>query len=222
MDAVNPDDPVQGDVFYRNAADDPENSGAAIGPASGASHSQLSKVAATSADIALAATGLFQSQAGSLSLPAGALPTSGQRVALVPVEGIPTSASALVPSLWPRDLRSDTDSGDGALGSDNATDADPRAVSVPAALPAGATDEAEPKAGLAADAWQRAREACLAEESWRAERAELGTPRPGVATEDFASHTDAMAGLALAVVLAGFVGGHRAEAERRTRRSLEM
>jgi hypothetical protein len=222
MGAVNPDDPVQGDVFYRNAANDPDNSGAGVGPAAGAAHSQLNKVPATGADVALATTGLFQSQAGSLSSPVGALPSSGQRVAVLVSARVPVSdTSALVPSLWPRDLRSDTDSGDGAW-SDNATDAEPRAVSVPAALPAGATDDAEPKGGFGVDVWQRARDVCLADDFRKAERAELETPRPGVDVEDFASSTDAMAGFALAVVLAGVVGEQQAKAERRTRRSLEM
>src|SRR5262249_12003619 len=131
----NPDDQMGGDVFYQNAADDPENARSApVSPASGSSHSQLSNaelVAAASAGGALPAAGVFQDGAGSQRGPAGARPNFGQQVAPivsaatpVPAGVIAGSASVIVPDLWPPVTRAESDGGDGALPSDGATDAE--------------------------------------------------------------------------------------------------
>src|SRR5262249_32889106 len=95
----NPDDQAGGDVFYQNAADDPENARSArVGPASGSSHSQLSNVelaAAASAGVALSAAGVFQDGAGSQRGPAGARPNFGQQVAPIVSAATPVPAGVV-------------------------------------------------------------------------------------------------------------------------------
>jgi hypothetical protein len=193
MSVENPDDQVQGDVFYQNAADDPENfRSARVGAASGSSHSQVSNAElAESAGVALSAASLFQNVTTSQRGPTSTLSGAGQQVA--PIVSVAMSAPAglfmgsagvVVRDPWPSVTRADSAGNDGDLSSDEATDGES------AARPAGAPVNPEATARLGVEVRQQACDACFADGSWRGDPAELNRPAGGRAAEDSASATD--------------------------------
>jgi hypothetical protein len=135
-------------------------------------------------------------QAGLLNVRSRAFPLSSPTTGdAVPAERGQDASTALVAGLWPPTPGMD---GDGTGGPD------------------GAACPAEARAEVAAR--QRAREACFADGSSRANPGDQGEALPRGAAEGTAFAPDAATALALAVVLGGYRVLHQPEGEGRTRR----
>jgi hypothetical protein len=222
---------TQGDFFYQNAADDPENarSGAVVSLSelSPSLRSAAEFLAATTPGVAQPVASVVPNQASGQGSPAAALVNWGPQAAVIVSARVPVgmssgTASAVVPNLWPAVMRSETDGGDGTVPSEEMTDAAPWPVPVSTARPAARRDEPDAIGGGSVDVWQRVCGAGFADGSPNTDSWELGSPGDSVAAEKSASVTDAIAAAALAVVLGGCAPGHRAEPERRTRRAFEF
>jgi hypothetical protein len=209
-----PDDNTGADVFYRNAADDPENArSAAANPASGFSPSQLSN------------TQLVGAANLTVGLPAGAPPGFGPQAApillvVTPVSAgvVPGSASMVIPDLCPPITRTEIDGSDGALPNDGTTHAAQAAAVV--SMASSADPEAIARVGV--EVRKQACDVHFAAGSRRAGVAGSDRPVGALAAEDSAPATDPATAAALAVVLGGWAGAHRAEPESRRPRRIQM
>jgi hypothetical protein len=208
----------QGDVFYQNAADDPENSSAAaVGPVSGVSPRQLTKTEslhATTVDVALAASSITQNQVASS---AGApLNMEQPAAAIVPVRVTVIAGSMVVPNLSPPVISGQFGGGgDGDRQDDNTIQAEPWSPSTVT----GTMVDGEGQADVGADAWQRVCDSCFADSSWKADAAGLEEPGEASPAEGSAPATDAVA--ALAVAIGAYAVAPRSALERRARRQFE-
>jgi hypothetical protein len=228
--ADNPDG-EGGDFFYRNAADDPENAhSAAASPVSSLALTPISNTAlpaGTNVVVAQPATaGTFQPGREILRLLPGVLLNLGPQAppvlpaaATVPVaiSGGPNrdTLSAMGPDLrlaLPR-----VGSGSGApRASEEEPDEVPATRPVPAADPADTPFDPEAGGPVGGGVGHQACDACFADGSWMAVSAGLGPP---VAAEDSGQTPGAVsAAMALAIVLGGYAGAHRAEPESRRHR----
>jgi hypothetical protein len=218
----------QGDFFFQNAADDPENSHpVAVAQASGSAHSQVSKpefLPVTTAGVRLPVTSILQNQAGSPGSPAGALRYLGQAATAMvstPVTVGVIEGSDVVPNLSPPPVYSEPDGGDDALPGDNPTQAEPWAGSTAAAPTTGTmVVDGEAMTGIAADVWQRLCDGSFADGSWTADPA--GMQGGGVAAEDSAQASGSFAATALAVVIGAYAAAPRRVSERRKCQGFDM
>jgi hypothetical protein len=216
--ALGVEDNTAGDVFYRNAADDPDNvRSAAVNPASGFGQSQLSNMelaAVASAGVPLSAARLFQDGAGSQRGPAGAPLGLGPQaaplvLAVMPVsaEVVTVSASMVVPDVWPPITPTESDGGDGPLPNDDATDAEQTAAAVSMATPAGAPVAPEPRVRVGVELRPQGCDAGFADDSSPADPAGSEAPLPGAAVGDAGAGADSASAVVALVVVLGGCGG---------------
>jgi hypothetical protein len=252
MGVANPDDPVQGDVFYRNAADDPDNPGYATHslPASDSSPAPTS-VAPLAADPSVVAgpPAALPPQDGAGNQPslAAMLLTLGQQApslpAIVTVPPVLTAAPATVSVIvgvaagQPPLPRAESGGGNDPAG-DEDPEAAPAAQRAPQAAPAEPAEPMElvatpidrpdsaidPEAQARVGEWsqRQACDACFAEGSWRADLVRLDLPAAVLAAKDSSRAVDAAAAAALAVVLWGSGGVHPAKPGPRKRWRFRM
>jgi Matrixin len=237
----NPDDQAAGDVFYQNAADDPDYAGpVAHNPVSSSPLTPTSDApVATGTRLSgplPAAAGTLQNPAVSRAALAGALLDLGHQPArILPAkvtapEAVPAAPDRGSSGVVVQDVRRPrAESGGGAVLADEEPDEVPAAPQVPQAEPAG------PRGGPATEdegntpVRQRAGDACFADGSWRADPvspvvplgetvlkpaswAEPASPAPHAAT----------AVVALAVVLGSGGGVVRVETEPRRQRRFRI
>jgi hypothetical protein len=210
LGVANSDAPVGGDVFYQNAADDPENAGP--------THTQIGNAelaVVASAGVALPAAGGFLDVAASQRGPAG--PNFGQQGALIVSAATPVltgvvtigSAGDVGPQLLPPVTPAESNGGNRAIPSSAATDDGDEAI--------GPVSSASPAGPPVVDAETVARgdDASEADGSLSAAPPKMEAP-----AEDSVHVTDAAPTAALAVVLGGYAGVPWVDRIQRTRRGL--
>jgi hypothetical protein len=238
---ANPDDPVAGDVFYRNAAADPDNPGHVpdTGRLSGSSPppAGIAPLAAGPSVVVAPPARPSRDGAGIQRSLADVLLTLGQQGPPVPTARVPAVVTAApatgpvsvvvagrqphLPPLW----------NGGSIAP--AGNEDPQVVpagreapqAVPAGLagtlsePPGAPIDLEARARVGEGSRMRASDACFGSGSWMADPASPSGPLPAVAAEGPGPALDeATAAVTFAVLIGGFGGCFRAQAESRTPR----
>jgi hypothetical protein len=224
MGVTNPDDPVAGDVFYRNAADDPDNPRYAphsllVSSPSPRPISVAPPATETSVVAPPVAARASQDGPGSQRTLAGVLLNLAPQAPPVPSAALVPAAVPTGPNQAPSvliGLRSHlpaVESGSAALVGDEGRAALP--VERPAPV-------ADPEVGPQAGVWfqQPACAASFADGSWMADPAGPSVSWPGVAAEGPDPVDSATAAAALAVLLGGCGDALRAESERSRGRRL--
>jgi hypothetical protein len=218
MGVENPDENPAGDVFYQNAADDPENH-APVPPGPGVGAAPP----VTAAAEALPAAGAVPGRAGHAPGLAGALSELGPQAppvllaaaplpAVVPAGQTTGSPSVLVPG--PRLPAPRLESGGATRADDEEPDVAPAETPAPGGGPAAVPPD--PEAGAPVDdwVWPGLCAACFVPESWGVGPAEPGVPVPGVTPEDPGpGPAPATAAVVLTFLWAGSGDMRRAEPE---------
>jgi hypothetical protein len=213
----------EGDVFYRNAADDPDNSGhvphvAVSSRSPTQSNAAASKTGAGGYGVLPATTGAYPDGVASQPSPAlVVLHETGQQ--FLPVASVVTTAPAVVaalpdayvaptglPAVVARLPYLERGSGMAAVTDNGTPEATPARPAAPTAEPADMLFDPDAQAAADVLLGQRAGDAVFADDSGMADHAEA-FGAPGAATV-----------VALALVLGGYGALHRPEAESRTRR----
>jgi hypothetical protein len=225
MGMMNPGDQVQGDVFYRNAADDPDNLPVAGSRASASPHNPFNNAvltAAPSAAVMLPAVVILFDGSGSQRSLVYALPNLGQQAVAtarltvpVPAGLVAEYAGGVVPYSWLPVESPQTDGVVEATARGDVRDAEPWALPVSARRPASASADRQATAGVSAEARQPASAAGFGDDTLKAEPADVAG---SIAPEGSTPTPGPIAALTLAVVLGGCAWTPPAEPERHTRR----
>jgi hypothetical protein len=230
---ANSDDQEQGDLFYRNAAADPDNP--LHSPASGSSipASPESLWFLTQTSAAASATGAFPNGAVSPAAPAGLVLNGERHTPPVPSAAWAAPAAfAASPERGPSGVEvhgvrlpiSGVESdGGGAVRNDKQPAEVPAEYPVPegelSGTPIGPATEEQGSTLVP----QQVCDVCFADDSWMADSERPEAPWPGMTAEDSDPAGDSTPAIAaLALVLGGYGGALRAETNSRQRRRFRL
>jgi hypothetical protein len=217
---MNSGDQVQGDVFYRNAADDPDNLPVSGKAAFASAHGELNNgvlTSAPSASLVVPAVVIPRDGSGTQRLLVGTLHNVGQQVNAMPRVTLPIAAGVVVDSVATAAPYAWSPI-EPAL-SDAVTEAPVRGEVTNADRQASASVDRQALDGFGVEAQP-------APADWfgdnNAESAELSGPAGSIATEGSSPNPGAIGAVTMAVLLGGYTGAPRADLERNARRRFQI